>query len=572
VRMDFQNASLREVVEAFLRDYLKRPYSFLDSFKDKQVSLHLEAGKTDQAELQRMFDSFLNLHGVTLKYIDGIYMVGMDTAGPQRPAPGGIGDSIGIFRLGYIDAKDFLAVAKNVLSKPEQAVQLSPGSNAVVVTASGVDVRAVSNLVKEIDIPFFKEKRVILYAPKHLSAAGLVTLIDNYLEQLGATGTKPNRQIEARAVPDLDRVVLIAANKNARDMIIEYLARTDAPGANQRRLYQYRLTTQKAAELAPGIGELIKQMLRGTTEIKPLPDKETNSLFFNATPEEYAEIRRLLLRLDARPASVHVDITIAEVILNDTLQYGVEWYLSHSNGLLADLTVDLAQNLRSGAVLGLVDGSNYLALEMLATVTNFGILSSPQILVRNGVTAKIVVGGEEPVVKSVLTSETTSGGTNLPQTEYGKEKIGLELEVTPSIGNDGNVKLALSLKDVRISGEKIFQDARQPVLTNREVKTELVVRDGGTIFLGGIRQKRSSNASSQIPGMADLPLIGKLFNNQNNSSETTELIILATPTVIWDQDGADLLTRALARAVESSQKPATAPSPSTKPAEGPSGA
>jgi len=349
-------------------------------------------------------------------------------------------------------------------------------------------------------------------------------------------------------------VIIVASNATARDLAMEVLAQVDLPGAqNRRHVFQFTLSTQKAAEMTATLKALLTQVMRGTTPpIDPVPDRDSNSVFVFATPEEYAQIRSLLARLDARPPAVHIDVTIAEVTLNNQVQFGVEWFLrNQADGANVTLNsnFNVGRQLANSFDLFVSRGSRFAILQALSTVTDFSILSSPQLVVKNGYTAKINVGGEEPVIKSRLTTTQQSGGSNLPQTEYANQKVGLEMEVTPAIGVSGEVKLTLLLKETRLGEEKTLSDGTvQPRLSTREVKTEFVTADGATVFIGGIRQKRDQTSVSKTPVLGDVPYLGWLFRNKTDTAEFTEMIVLATPTVIIDQTSADRITRAIMNA------------------------
>lgn len=553
--LDFTDTSLRAIIESTMNDYLKVPFTFTDDFKDKNVNLVLHASATKE-DLIALLQSFIEIQGAHLRYTDGIYIIsGGDGKGLRAmPSPEGIGDAIGIFRLRFIDAKDFLSIAKQVLSNQERASSM-PSYNAVTVVAPAGEVRAVKRLIEQLDIPYFTGKQVILYSPRFLSAKGLTAMVEAFQDQLGSTAAKPNRQFEIKEIADAERVVIVAANQVARDVVMEFIGKTDNPDKNRRQIFQYSLGMQKAADLAPNIATLLKSLNKDAAEFVPVADKESNSILFVASPDEYAEIRRLMVRFDQRPMAVYISVIIAEVALNDSLQYGVEWFLGKIAGQLVDVTSSLATG-GTAMVARLVSkgtDSSYMTLDALAQVTSFSILSNPQIIVRNNTKATITVGGEQPVVQGQVASGAAAGGTSLPATQFTNLKTGLEVEVTPNISTKGEVKLEIKIADIRLGAPIIVNTGNGNTVTqyptvNRKVATDLVVEDGSTIFLGGFRQRQLTENRSKIPELGDLPLVGRLFSNKNDKADSTELIILVTPTVLMDQHGAELVTRAILNA------------------------
>ena len=554
VKLDFFGASLREVVAAFM-DYLKQPFSFQDSFKDRKVNLYFDANAT-RDELIQLFEALLENYGVKLRYSSGIYYVGSldDKGAPlQQPSPLGIGDAIGVFRLNFVDAKEFQTLAKQVVRFPDK-ISVLPG-NVVVVMSTGTDVRAVRTLRDDLDIPVFAGKYVLIYAPRYLSAASVIALLDSGLALLsGVGGQGTTKQFEAKQIPETERITIVAANKTARDLVVQILNQSDVAGASYRRVFQYVLVTQSPADIVTGLNLLVKAVIKSPGEVNIVPDKVSNSLFVYASPEEYVEIRKLLSRMDYRPPAVYIDMIIAEVDLTNAMQYGVEYFLKGSGKWLASADQRLGFDVATtgGLAVGIISAANNFAtLQLLGTQTSFTLLSSPKLVVRNGASAKILVGSEQPVIQTKVNTSVSVGNANtVIQPEY--KKIGLEMEVTPYVSSTNDVRLVIKLKDTAITGQVLLAGDQYPILANRELSTDLVTADGRTVFLGGIRRQDVTDSSTRIPGPADLPGVGVAFRNKNMNNTGSELIILATATVILDQQGADIVTRAIVRAARES--------------------
>ena len=566
VSLDFTDANLKDIVVIFLQDYLKQPYTFQDSFRDRKVNLYFNATATRQ-ELIQLFDTLLDNYGVRLRYAGGVYLVGsIDEKGskestekpalPSMPSPIGIGDAVGVFRPYFIEARDLQTLAKQVMKQPDR---MTLAGTALVVNSSSVDVRAVDSLMGDVDVPAFANKHILVYVPRYLSASSLAAVMESYQAQLSSGQATASKQFEAKQITDSDRIVIVAANSLARDLVVQFLAQADVAGANQRRVFQYALGTQVAEDLKKNLDPLLKSIFRSSTELAVVADKASNSLFIYATPDEFAEIRKLLARMDFRPPAVAIDMAIAEVDLTENMKYGVEWYLKKTGSWLADVTTKLGVNAAAttGMIAAAISPNNtYATLQLIGNETSFSLLSSPKIVVKNGATAKINVGREQPVIKSKTQNNAAAGANTTIEPEF--KKIGLELEVTPFITQANEVRMIIKLKDTSIVGYELLGSDRYPVLANRELSTDLVTGDGTTVFLGGIRKQETTDLSEKLPGFGDLKYIGALFRNKDMTDNGQELIILATPTIIMDQQGADLITRALLKA---SRRPFTDPRP-----------
>lgn len=549
VKLEFEDTSLRDVITVFMKDYLKKPYTFKDTFKDRKVNLFFDAQATRE-DLIDMFDTLLENYGVRLHYSGGVYLIGSseDKADSmQQPSPLGIGDAVGVVRLKYIDAKDFYALAKQVTKNPDK-ISVLPG-NLLVVNSTSTDLRAVRTLLDEIDVPAFSGKYILIYVPRYLAASSLLAVMDSTQTQLlGTPGA--SKQFEAKQLGESERIVIVAANRSARDLVRQLLAQIDVVDANHRRVFQYTLGIQAAADIVANLNTLIKSSIKGAIDIAVTPDKMSNSLFIYASPQEYAEIRKLLTSMDYRPPAVQIDMVIAEVTLTEEMRYGVEWYLKKTGLSLVDATTSLGipAGITPTFAASIVNATNnYATLQLLGSQTSFSLLSNPRIVVRNGATAHINVGSEQPVIKSKTSVSGTAGQITV-EPEF--KKIGLALEVTPTVSSSNEVRMIIKLTDTQVTGNAILGTDSYPILANREIQTDLVTADGRTIFLGGIRRQQGSDIASKVPGLGDLQGVGALFRNKDTQNYGNELIILATPTVMLDQQGADIVTRAVLRATQ----------------------
>jgi general secretion pathway protein D len=541
--MDFQEVALADLIEVIFKEYLRYPYTIVGDFKERRVNL-VYHGEISEAELFRLLEAVLTFHGAYLKFSNGIYAISDDPKKPpSQAAPGPLGYTTGVFKLRYLDAKDFILVARQFLSEPTLALVID-SANTVIANAPRPEIEAVQSLQDNVDLPFFQGKQVLLYTPRYLSAEALKTLLEKYETLLGASASRKLFQVEV--IPHRDRLIVVAYDRDARQVVEGFLLRTDLPDANRQQAFQYPLTSQNAADIAATIKQLGDVIFQGLKTIEVVPDKASNSLFIVATPEQFAELSKLLRRMDYRPAAAHIDLTVLEVVLNDRLRYGVEWYLDSRIGdTILDANLDLSNpflnDTGSGLDIGVISltSNKFLALQMLANETDFTILSNPQVIVRNGATASINIGQEIAILRSTTQTDTAGAVT---QTQFDRRDVSIVMEVTPDIRADGSILLKLKLKDERDAG---VDNNGQPIFNKREVVTDLVTHDGETLFLGGILQKSTNNNVSKVPLLGDVPYMGKLFSNQDKASAVTELVLFMTPRVILDDVGAQLVNRAV---------------------------
>lgn len=258
VRLDFENVSLRDVIAAFISDYIKAPYSFSDSYQDRPINLVFDAVAT-RSEIIALFDSLLAANGVRIERRGTLYLISSAHA-PKDPKPeaggagaagmqGGLGQASGLFKLSYLDGKEFINLAKQVVDSPE-ALTLLPGNVLLARTHQG-EMRALDGLIKEVDVPSFLGKHILVYVPRYLSAASLLAILESYQNQLVAGAASNTKQFEVKQVPDMERLVLVAANRLARDLVVQFLAQADVAKGNVRQIFHYPLAMQTATELHP---------------------------------------------------------------------------------------------------------------------------------------------------------------------------------------------------------------------------------------------------------------------------------------------------------------------------------
>ncbi len=165
------------------------------------------------------------------------------------------------------------------------------------------------------------------------------------------------------------------------------------------------------------------------------------------------------------------------------------------------------------------------------------IRSSPKIMVKSGETARIEVGNEIPVLTSTRQGDTqTDGDTDVLQ-QFQFRKTGVDLSVEPIVQASGlvDIKINQTLSETQDSGSG---DTFLPTILNRSVETSLTLRDGGSVVLGGLISRTSSQGEQGVPWLGKLPLIGQFFRVDSRNNSTTELFVMVVPYVVRDDQEA----------------------------------
>ncbi|GEP03107.1 type II secretion system protein GspD [Methylobacterium oxalidis] len=285
-------------------------------------------------------------------------------------------------------------------------------------------------------------------------------------------------------------------------------------------------------------------------------DEANNSLVISATRNQYDKILKILGRLDAMPTQVLLETVIAEVTLNDSLEFGVQWFLKNGGSRLnlAQATTIGAASAATGGTAGLiaaaargVTGFNYLlnnadfnvVLNALRGITRVNVISSPNITVLDNRTARLQIGDQVPIVKQSGQSALAAGAPILNQIEL--KDTGVILSVTPRVNKNGLVVLDIN-QEVSDVVPTTSSAINSPTIRQRRVATSVAVNDGHSLAIGGLVQEKAQIGSESVPLLGDLPLVGAAFRNRVDARVRTELIVFIRPKVIRGTADADRIT------------------------------
>ena len=290
-----------------------------------------------------------------------------------------------------------------------------------------------------------------------------------------------------------------------------------------------------------------------TRTMRIIPNPQNNALLVYATAQENDTIGQMLRKIDILPLQVRIDAVIAEVQLNDALQYGTQFFFKSGgiNGILSNNMQSITGPLATAAfnttlpgfVIGSASGNGGapFAINALQQVTTVHVLSSPELLVLDNQTAQLQVGQLVPIQTGSQTS-TLGTGSVFNQDTY--QPTGVILQVTPRVNDGGLVTLDVS-QQVSSVATPATNTITNPTFNNQSVISRVVVQDGQTAGLAGLITDTSTRANSGIPWLKDIPVLGLLAGNQANNRQRTELLILITPHVEHDQRDARALTEDL---------------------------
>ena len=278
--------------------------------------------------------------------------------------------------------------------------------------------------------------------------------------------------------------------------------------------------------------------------------------------ENIDQVLALLSELDARPAQVLIESWILQAALDEENQFGVDFAvftdvnigdfkqpLNAINDVISGsaessvnsgqiMTTGVGQTARTGgAKLGVFGNDFSVFVRALDQVTDTTVLAKPQILVLNRQRAKLLVGEKLGYLSSTQTETSTTQSVEFLE-------VGTQLDVRPFVSTDGFVRLELK-PSVSEGKTTVEADAIIPNTSTNEMTSNVMVKSGQTVVLGGFFRESNQVDRRQLPGAGDLPIVGAAFRGQDDTIKRNEVIFMIRPTVIKDKQLAAIGENAL---------------------------
>jgi general secretion pathway protein D len=369
----------------------------------------------------------------------------------------------------------------------------------------------------------------------------------------GADGGSVNAGVMRRAAQESQFFVIRLRHARAADVAATVNAlygkasafgeQSAPPSTLAQQLQQNQVPAVGAPTQGPPIVNHRDASLSGETTI--IPDASTNSLLIRASPSDFELIAAAIKELDIRPLQVLIQVIIAEVRRDRSLTFGVDVNFPPAKvpgfpGTSVDGTMK-GLGGAGDAVLHVVGigGDKDLAVTLTAAAArgDVSIVSRPTVLAVNNEPATISVGSQRPFVQ-VQRSLPTEAPSRDQVVQY--KDVGTKLSVRPTISPDGYVMLQVTQEVSAATTETQF-DA--PVISTRSVQTQLLLKDGQTVILGGLSDRQRDVSQQGVPFLSSIPLVGGLFGRASRRTTETELFLFITPTIIADDAEADAVTK-----------------------------
>ncbi|AGA35468.1 General secretion pathway protein D [Thioalkalivibrio nitratireducens DSM 14787] len=429
-------------------------------------------------------------------------------------------------------------------------------TNALLVSDTAGNVRRIRELVARIDQPAVEGFEVIEL--RHANARRLAEQLRELETGAGADGQMPRARLRVLA-DERANAIILAGDPERRLRLRALVSQLDSPVAagNTQVHYLRYAQAEDVVEVLRGIAESRQTAEtggdpRGQREgaVRIQAHQSTNAVVIFGAPEHTRDYADVIEKLDIRRAQVLVEAVIAEVSSERARELGVQWaagspssgvglinFDRQGRGLLqlgAGIEAWLGGSVASppnpgdGLSLGGIGsiGSTQIAvlISALQGDTASNILSTPSLLTLDNEEAEIVVGQNVPFVVGRSLEDSGQAFDTIR-----REDIGVKLRVRPQINEGDAIRLEIEQEVSQIAPKG---DAADLVTNTRTLRTHVMVDDGEMLVLGGLISESRVETRDQIPGLGDIPGLGRLFRYDSDNTEKRNLMVFLYPRIV----------------------------------------
>lgn len=558
VQLSLVNASIAAAAKAVLSDTLGLNYVVEN---DIAGSITIQTtGPIPKAALLDLFEAALGANNAQIRNEDGVVRIVSGTSGNTTfrvAGPGGVGGAnILVAPLEFVSGTQ-MATLLQPLQDEGLKVVVERERNLLLLSGPTPLLEAALDALNLFDVDVLQGKSVAIVPLHSADPDAVVTELTAIFE--AEEGGLLEDVIEFIPNPRLGSILIVSSKASYVDRAQRWIRELDQTASGSSvYLATYELQNRSAAEVAPILNSLVadgnnggsaetdltegefadnETMSAGNSGLRVAADDARNALIVRGTREEHEQIAYILSSLDSSARQVMLEATIAEVTLNDEVEIGTRFFFENGNWdfSFSDLESGSVAGSNPGftAVFGV--GGADVALSALSGVTDVKVISAPTLVVLDNKEGVLQIGDQVPIAVQSSTATDDRDAPVITQVEY--RDTGIILRVRPRIGNGGRVLLDISQEVSDVQANRT-SGIDSPTISQRRVETSVALGDGQTLALGGLVRENDSRATTEVPGLGRVPVLGNLFRNRNSTKERTELLILIRPRVIEDQQSA----------------------------------
>lgn len=450
-------------------------------------------------------------------------------------------------------------------------------SNVMMLTGRAAVVNRLVEIIERVDRAGDEEVDIIKL--RFASAGEMVRIIDSINKSQGKanTGAKSDPRVVA---DDRTNSVIVSGDVKARQRIVNLIKRMDQElesNGNTRVIFLNYAKAEDLVKVLQGVSASIqaedKSQTAGTRsknrDVSIDAHEDSNALVITAEPDMMRSLEEVIRQLDVRRAQVQVEAIIVELFEGDGTSLGTQlvteagggtqftngvvpvgslgvalktakdretkdtYVTSNGEVVTTTNTVEgdytaLASLLGSanGMIAGVIKNGWGAVVQAVSNDTNSNVLATPHLTTMDNEEAFFIVGQEVPII----TGTTTGSNNSNPFQTVERQEVGIKLKVTPQINEGNAVQLLIEQEVSSVSGATSVDIS----INKREIKTTVIVDDGGTIVLGGLIDEDVQESVSKVPLLGDIPILGHLFKSTSTSKRKRNLMVFLRPRIVRD--------------------------------------
>ena len=606
--VNFQDASLPEVVQTILGDLLGIPY-ILDPRVVGKVTA-ATGGPVDRKGLLLLLETVLANNSATMIDEGGRYRIMLR----GEAASGGLtrlrsatapGYGVTIVPLAHVSASNMVSLLENSIAKAG-ALRADNTRNLVLITGTATERENALAAIKAFDVDWLAGMSTAIFRLQNASAGDVIRELELVMQN--GEGGGLSGALKLQAIERINAILAVAPSMDLLEKTKTWIERLDMGGPSDVTLRTYKIDNGKALEtadllqqlfgsasaapsraVAPGLAQR-RSSTAGTTARRTgsaasgtrrtpvrrasakggavlgsglasapriIGDPINNTLVVLATPQGQRLVAQALREIDHPPGQVLIDMIIAEVTLNDVLRYGVQYFFetgsiagigNGANGGGGEGGFATGDSNNPG---GIFPGFNFVLRK--GQSARFALDALDSITDLKVVSApSVVVLDNQPAhlqvgdqVPVITRQSTDVVNVNAPLVNSVEFKdTGVILDVTPRVSSTGMVTMDVRQEVSNVSTTASTGDLT-PTISKRVLESTVAARDGQTIVLGGLISDSRQKGTKGLPVLSSIPGVGDAFGGHETTTKRTELLVFLTPRVIDPDKGAEAILNEL---------------------------
>ena len=434
---------------------------------------------------------------------------------------------------------DMVSLLKPLLGGLDIEIEDMPGFNAVFLKGKVALVDRAVAMIDVFDQPILSSRKGIVIEPVFLDVNDMASELIEILEAQGYTANIGRDSLGTGVIllplDNANKLVVFAVDPEVLAQVEQWAVVMDArrEAAVEDGWFHYEFRNTQAEQLIATLNEILGAEAGSSDGDQPSARqlvfiKSTNTVLYRGNGKDWSRIRAFIDQLDRPVPQVLIEVLLAEITLTGKEESGIQYLVNAGFG---NRGVDI--QLAPGGVTLTLDGAGQTRalLSLAYEDSRVSIRSRPWLVAKSGESANIFGGAQVPVISQRAEGPQQEGSASVVQ-QISYRDTGVTLDITPIVQANGLVDLTInqSLSEQRATGAASLT----PTILTRNLSTSLTLRDGQSLLMGGLISEGQSRGRSGTPGLARVPVVGRLFRADSFQKDRTELIVMVIPYVIAD--------------------------------------